>query len=92
MPKHPPKKAKITPLAKGEPCVVHIEEFQAWSPQPLRVKMESFRRQAQEWGLAANVIVAENLPVKQWFSNSQQKQIWNQMKVAIGKTEDGKKR
>ena len=90
MPKKAPKKAKITALATGEPCVTHVEEFQSWSPTPLRIKSESFRRQVKEWSLAEDVNGAKSLPVKLWFTDAQQRQLWNQMKTSMGKTEEGK--
>ena len=57
---------------------------------PLRSKEDSFRRQMNEWGIVKSVADAKSLPVKMWFTNAQQKQLWNRMKKSIkGSTEGG---
>ena len=39
--------------------------------------------------MVANIDDAKGLPVKMWFTNAQQKQLWDSMETHLGKTESG---
>ena len=91
LPKKNPKGATLQALQPGEPCIIDLKKFREWGPSPLRTKEDSFRRQMNEWQIVKDASDAKGLPVKMWFTEPQQRQLWNRMKVATKQFEEGKK-